>query len=158
MQASSRAVPASDYINAAQVKVEAIPPVPCFSCDYRAHCAAKDQICTAWRDYDRKGRATDGEWRAADRVPNDIKIQGLVKKVVSKDSVNINGCICKSGGACHLAYEAIGVLGFSTIAEVRNFLRQSGAVFSDRTVSEAVQRLKRIKAIVRVDRAGWKQI
>ena len=150
-----RAIPATDYIDARQAHAEPIAPVPCFNCDYRAHCGREDQRCAAWRDYDGRN-STDGHWFPEDRIPDDIRLSRMLKDPPA-ESVTIAGTAFREGSACHKVYEAVGDLGISTIDEIRMAVRVSGATFTDRTISEAVQKLKRLGAIVRLAGAGWMQ-
>ena len=156
MSATNRVIPASDYIDPKRARAHPIKPVPCFTCDYKEHCGREDQCCPAWRDYDGKSNV-DGDWFPEDRVPDDIRLSHISVYPRSDDTVVIAGTVFREGCACHRVYKAVGELGISTIDEIRMAVRLSGATLTDRTISEAMQKLRRLGAVVRLAGAGWTQ-
>ena len=159
MNATNRAIPASDYIDAVRRADVIVEPWPCKNCQHATFCKDNISQCEAWRQYDSVGRKS-GEWNPDDRVPDKLQLESKLslvanKFVTYKGCVRHNGYQFKPGSLTETIYLIIKEKQVASNRDIANELDRRGIIYAMGSLKAITQSMHTKKQLVKLHGVGW---
>jgi len=155
MQASSRAIPVTDYIDAVRPVDVVVSPWPCKSCEYATFCRDNVSQCSAWRQYDSVGHK-GGKWNPEDRVPDRLGISMITQRHFPCEGAVIhNGWEFKAGSMSELIYLIIKKLQVASNADIAKALDERSVDCAKSSLKSITRRMVSRGQLIRLPSVGF---